>query len=116
MFLFAIVLFSVGFSEYSISDKSLDMNGFLVRVNTEGFGQIARTDGEDLKFNDEYPVQSSVDHIADGTKLLIGAKAADGWKFVKWTMNGKDFSDEAVIRYIIHEDVEFVAVFDIEIE
>lgn len=100
-------------NEFPIFDKSIDMNGFLVLINTDGLGQIARAEeGRTFKFNDEYPAQSSVDHLADGTKLIIGAKAAEGWRFVKWTLNGEDFSDETLIHYTVREDSEFRAVFE----
>ena len=100
-------------NDFPTSDKSIDMNGFLVLINTDGLGQIARAEeGRTFKFNDEYPAQSSVDHLANGTKLIIGAKAADGWRFVKWTLNGEDFSSESLLHYTIKENADFRAVFE----
>ena len=47
-----------------------------------------------LTFDDEYPLQSTADHLKDGTKLVIAAKADDDWNFVKWTLNGEDDSTD----------------------
>lgn len=99
--------------DYPISEESLDMNGYLVTINTEGLGQVARAEvGRKFAFDEEYPAQSTADHLAEGTKLLIGAKADDGWKFVKWTLNGADYSTDEQFEYTVTEDAEFVAVFD----
>ena len=118
-FLFALVLLACcenalcSGNEFPISDKSIEMNGFLVLINTDGLGQIARAEeGRTFKFNDEYPTQSSVDHLAYGTKLIIGAKPADSWRFVKWTLNGEDFSDKTMIHYTVRENSDFRAVFE----
>ena len=114
LLLFVIVLCSSSAlcneNDYPISYKSLDMNGFLVTINTDGLGQIARAEeGRTFKFDEEYPMQSSFDHLIDGTKLIIGY---DGWRFVKWTLNGKDFSNEAIIHYTVNENADFRAVFE----
>ena len=115
-FLFLLVMVlcsSSALCNEPISDKSIDMNGFLVIINTEGSGQIARAEeGRTFKFNDEYPAQSSVDHLADGTKLVIGAKPADGWRFVKWTLNGEDFSNETLLHYTVKGNANFLAIFE----
>ena len=81
--------------DYQISEESMDMDGYLVTINTEGLGQVARAeDGRTLTFDDEYPLQSTADHLKDGTKLVIAAKADDDWNFVKWTLNGEDYSTD----------------------
>lgn len=101
--------------EYPISDESLDMEGFLVTIDTEGMGQVARAEeGLTFAFDDEYPKQSTMDYVADGTKLVIGAKAYDDWHFVKWTLNGEDYSTDEQFTYTVTGDAAFVAVFDIE--
>ena len=38
--------------------------------------------------------------------------ADDGWKFVKWTKNGEDFSEEPEITVEVAEGVEYMAVFE----
>ena len=49
---------------------------------------------------------------ANGSFILISAKADSGVKFVKWTKDGKDFSTEAEIKVPADEDSEYVAVFE----
>ena len=45
---------------------------------------------------------------------MIKAKADEGWKFVKWTKDGTDFSEEPEITVEVSEDVEYIAVFETE--
>lgn len=45
---------------------------------------------------------------------MIKAKPDDGWKFVKWTKDGEDFSKELEITVEVSEDVEYIAVFEVE--
>ena len=96
-----------------ISPESLDMNGYLVRLDTDGMGQVARAEeGRTLKFEDDYSVMSTADHLAEGTKLMIAAKPDDGYSFVKWTLNGDDYSTDEQTTYTVTEDADFVAVFE----
>lgn len=89
---------------------------FSVRVNTEGMGQIAYAkEGEELAFNDETPAQSAYFSETEATTYQISAKADEGWKFVKWTKDGEDYSTDETITVEVNEaDTEYVAVFDAE--
>ena len=99
--------------EAPFSDESLDMEGCLLRINTDGMGQIARAEqGRTLAFDEEFPTQSSADNLKEGTSVVIEAKPDEGWKFVKWTMNGEDYSTDEQFTYTVTEDVEFKAVFE----
>ena len=100
--------------EGMLPDEVLDMDGPLVVISTEGIGNIARTvEGTDLVFDDEYPPSQIIDHLVKGTTLKIGAKPTeDGWEFVKWTVNGEDYSTEEQTTVTADEDLQIVAVFE----
>ena len=86
-----------------------------ITINIEGFGRIAYAlEGEELELDDEYPFQSAAINIAEPTVYQIGAKADDGWKFVKWTKDGEDFTTEPVFTITLEEDADFIAVFEEE--
>ena len=87
---------------------------YLLKVNTEGLGQIAiAREGEILEFSEEYPMQTAGENAEEGTKFTIGAKASEGYRFLKWTRNGEDYSEEQVITVELTEEMEFVAVFEL---
>ncbi len=89
--------------------------GYLIFFNTEGLGQIAYAkEGEELEFNDDYPVQSGQITLAPSEKLTLGAKPDEEWKFVKWTVNGEDYSTEEQITITATEDTDIMAYFDVE--
>jgi hypothetical protein len=100
--------------EGMLPDDVLDMNGPLVVISTEGIGNIARTvEGTPLEFDDEYPPSQIIDHLVKGTMLTIGAKPTeDGWEFVKWTVNGEDYSTDEQTSVTADEDLQIVAVFE----
>ncbi len=84
-------------------------------INTEGLGSIAYgLEGEDVEFDEEYPSQSAMVNLEEPATYVIKAKPDEEWKFVKWTKNGEDFSEESEITVEVAEDVEYVAVFDVE--
>ena len=63
---------------------------------------------------EDYPTQSVAENVAQPTTYIIKAKPDEGYKFVKWTKNGEDFSTESEIKVEVSEDVEYIAVFDVE--
>ena len=84
-------------------------------INTDGMGTIAYgLEGEDVEFNDEFPNQSTMVNLTEPGTYVIKAKPDEGWKFVKWTKDGADFSEEPDITVEVSEDVEYVAVFEAE--
>lgn len=85
-----------------------------VTINTEGMGQITYApEGETLEFDDEYPAQSAQLNLEGPATYVFGAKADDGWKFVKWTKDGADFStDEQITVDLTEGEAEFIAVFE----
>ncbi|MBO7673965.1 MAG: hypothetical protein J6S63_03005 [Atopobiaceae bacterium] len=82
-------------------------------INTEGMGQIAWAyEGEKIKFDKDFPFQSAVINDASGKKILMEAKADKGWKFVKWTKDGEDFSTEKQVEVEVNGSAAYVAVFE----
>lgn len=87
----------------------------LLKINTEGVGSIAYgKEGEEVEFEEDFPTQSVAENVAEPTTYIIKAKPDEGYKFVKWTKNGEDFSTEPEIKVEVSEDVEYIAVFDVE--
>lgn len=86
-----------------------------LQINTDGMGTIAcGLEGEEVEFNDEFPNQSTVVNLTEPETYVIKARPDDGWKFVKWTKDGEDFSDESEITVEVAENVEYIAVFEAE--
>ena len=86
---------------------------YMLLLNIEGRGQIADApEGEDLVFNDRFPMKSSQATVDDQTTYVIGARADEGSVFVKWTKNDKDYSTDPIISVRLKKDTVLVAVFD----
>lgn len=83
-------------------------------INTEGMGEIAYAEGENApEFEEGHPYTQAVVNILEAGKYTIAARTTEeGWKFVKWTRNGEDYSEDAQITVEITEDVDFTAVFE----
>ena len=102
-------------TDSSSSDKDTVTKVYTLFINTEGMGQIAyATNGDKPEFNDEFPVQSTQVSADDHSSYVIEAKADDGYKFVKWTKNGDDYSTDSIIEVTVTEDMDLVAVFEAE--
>ena len=102
LFLFFLIIFQV-----SAADKAL------LKVNTEGNGQIVVvSEKEEIVFNEEYPFQSAFENTEDGHIFKIGAKGTEDWEFVKWTLNGEDYSTDPIITIEIKGDMDFIAFFE----
>ena len=86
-----------------------------LQINTDGMGAIAYgIAGEDVEFDEDYPKQSAVVNLTEPDTYMIKAKPDDGWKFVKWTKDGEDFSEEADITVEVTADVEYIAGVEAE--
>lgn len=87
----------------------------LLKINTEGMGTVAYgPEGSEVEFEEDFPTQSVTENIEKPTTYIIKAKPDEGWKFVKWTKDGEDFSTESEITVEVSEDVEYRAVFETE--
>ena len=101
-------------AEETASEEPLEVTATLM-INTEGMGAIAYgLEGEEVEFDEDFPKQSAVVNLTEPGTYVIKAKPDDGWKFVKWTKNGEDFSEEPEITVEVAEGVEYMAVFETE--
>ena len=93
-------------------EQAPDYIGTLL-VNVDGAGTIAcGVEGEEVEFEEDFPETSTAINVTEPTNYVIKAKPDDGWKFVKWTKDGEDFSEEPEITVEVTEDVEYRAVFE----
>ncbi len=84
----------------------------LVRINTDGPGEIAFSeDGQAPVFDEEFPSSSAFTHVAKGSVLALSARGQDDYLFVKWMKDGQYYSGDADITPAVEEDTEFIAVF-----
>lgn len=81
----------------------------------EKVNQIAYAEaGEEVEFDDDFPMQSAQVTIGEGVEYTLAAKADEGYKFVKWMKDGEDFSTDAEVKVTLEKDAEMVAVFDVD--
>ena len=93
--------------------EDLPEAGITIRINCEGSGQIAYAEeGQEPKFNDDFPVQSAQLDLAEPATYVLEAKAGDEFRFIKWTKDGEDYSTSERITVEFTESAEFDAVFE----
>ena len=101
-----------GGETYHFTPYEIPEAAFAVTVNTKGDGQIAYAEGEaQPEFDDEFLSQSAYIGVEEPMTYTFAAKPEEGYKFVCWTYNGEDFSEDATVSFEVTEDVELVAVF-----
>ena len=102
-----------GGESYHFTPMDVPEFSITMQINTEGLGEIAYApEGETPEFDDEFPAQSAVQNLEGPATYVLAAKPEDGWKFVKWTKDGEDFSTEEQITVDVAESVEYIAVFE----
>lgn len=108
-----LVLFFIAFivTACGENDNRIDLS-----INTEGLGQVSYyiDEANKIDFDDEYPVQTAYTSFIGETKVTIDAKADEGWKFVKWLKDGKEYSKESKLVITISKDTKLIAVFENE--
>ena len=88
---------------------------FSVLVTIKGNGQIAWTDNSTkLVFNDEDPLREITLTVEGKAEYLFAAKPDEGAKFVKWVLNGADFSTDSVVTVPLTGESTLIAVFEDE--
>ena len=98
---------------YHFSVLDIPEATIFVNVNVEGRGNIEYAEGETApEIDEEYPYQSAVINLAEPTTYTLLAWPEAGWQFVKWTKDGADFSEEALLTLELAESAEYIAVFE----
>ena len=109
-----LVLTVEGGETYHFIPMDMEEASIVVTVNTKGFGEIATAKAdEELAFDDEYPMQSAYVGLAEPETYVFGARPDEGWKFMKWTRDGEDYSKDDTITVELTESADFIAVFGI---
>ena len=98
----------------AVDEESYEVIATL-QINTDGMGAIAYgLEGENVEFDEDFPKQSAAVNLTEPDTYVIKAKPDEGWKFVKWTKDGEDFSEESEITVEVTENVDYKAVFEAE--
>jgi hypothetical protein len=88
-------------------------NEIKVVVSTEGSGNIAFAyEGEEID-TEEDTTQLIQVTVYEPEKMTFVATPDEGYKFVKWTQDGADLSEDAEIQVEITQSTELVAIFDV---
>ena len=85
-----------------------------VTINIEGWGgMIGYAEGETApELDPEQPYQSALINLAESAVYTFAAAPETGHRFVKWTKDGEDYSEQPVITVELTESADFVAVFE----
>ena len=101
---------------YHFTKTEMPEATIIATVNIEGFGAINYVEGtETPEFDPEHPYQSAQINLAEpATYTFLATADMEGWKFVKWTLNGEDYSTDELITVELTENADFIAVFESE--
>lgn len=92
--------------------SAIPENPVLIKVNTEGVGNIAiAAEGKEIEWDPEFPATSIAQNVEKGSSLTLAAKAGEDYKFAKWTKNGEMYSQDETVTLTADEDAEYIAVF-----
>ena len=96
---------------YHFSPMDLEAPVATIWVNTEGYGFFTCTEKDAEAAGDEQ-LTSLQYGLAEPTTYVLTALAGEEWYFVKWTLNGEDYSTDEQITVEVNEDTDLIAVFD----
>ena len=104
--LFACALFLLGVVNVYGDDR------VLLTVTIQGDGQITSGyEAEELYFSEKHPIQKITEKTPVGTKILVSAKANKGFVFVKWILDGEDYSTDKQVTIAVTKNMNLIAVF-----
>ena len=99
-----------GGETYHLSPLEMESAVATLWVNTEGYGFF--TCSEQGQESDDTLWTSAQHGLAEPTSFVLAAQPGEDWYFVKWTLNGEDYSTDEQITLEVAEDANLVAVFD----
>lgn len=98
---------------YHFTETKIDENPIKITVNVDGTGYIKYAkEGE--KIEGEFVDTSAQINLEKPEKYTLAAQPEEGWKFVKWTKGGKDFSKKDKVEVDFSESADYVAVFEVQ--
>lgn len=83
-----------------------------ITINTEGGGTFTAVSENREDMQTEDYVTSFMVYLSKPEVFTLAAKPDEGWVFVKWMKDGKDFSTEETVSAEFSETAEYTAVFD----
>ena len=102
-----------GGETYHFTKTDMPETAISITINAEGWGSIAYAEGEQTpEIDEEYPYQNAAINLDKPETYTFLAWPSAGNVFVKWTKNGKDFSNEAQITVLLDESADYAAVFE----
>ena len=99
-----------GGETYHLSPLEMESAVATLWVNTEGYGFF--TCSEQGQESDDTLWTSAQHGLAEPTSFVLAAQPGEDWYFVKWTLNGEDYSTDEQITLEVAEDADLIAVFD----
>ena len=102
-----------GGKTYHFTETEMEKAAISVYVHVEGIGHFSYAEeGTEPDRSKSYTsVQIALQNPAS---YVFAAEPEEGYTFVKWTLNGEDYSTEAEISAELTEDAEYTAVFEQE--
>ena len=98
--------------EYHFAPYEIPSASIIVTVNTDGLGGFAYAEGEEIpEYVEDSHSQSIYLGLEEPTTYSFVAEAEEGYRFVKWKMNGKTISAEPELTMEFTESADLVAVF-----
>ena len=84
----------------------------LIRINTDGLGEVASAEGDEQPvFDEQYQFSSSAMNVEKGTVINIACRPTNDWRFYKWTKDGEYYSNEQNITVTADAPAEYIAHF-----
>ena len=101
-----------GGETYHFTPMDLEEASISVTINTDGIGQFSYIEENQESDGDALWTSAQLSVFEPETIVLRAVATEPDWLFVKWTMNGEDYSTEEEITVDISESADFIAVFE----
>ena len=95
----------------SESSEKPEVVTIYVSVKDWGGSIEVTSDGTDPQIDPEYPMQSAYVNAPIGATVKILGEPEEGYHFVRWTVDGVEYSTDALLTVTAEKQTEFVAEF-----